>query len=173
MRRIRNLGWRLRRVGLARPAIAAVTLAAMAAFGLLVSVAAIGETPAQEVFVSNGETYTISTVTGPGGTTTVAMTKTKKGKTKIVPIRLTRTLTGPGGTESVVVAVAGPRQTLTETDRQTLTQIQTQVNTVTNIVTAPPVTVTDVQTVTDVRTITEVLTETVTETVTVTVEPPP
>jgi hypothetical protein len=82
-------------------------------------------------------TLRTETVTGPGGTTTFVVTKTKHGKIKRVPVRVLRTITGPGGTQTLSVAVAGPAITqvrnLTET--QVLTQVQPVTEVVTNVVT--------------------------------------
>lgn len=110
------------------------------------------------------------TVTGPGGTTTLAVTKTKKGKTKLVPVRVLRTVTGPGGVRTLATLVPGPvvtqRNTVTQSQTQTQTQTQTQVVTVTQF---EPVTVTSV--VNQVETV--VVTETAVVEVTVTVPPAP
>ena len=171
-------------VGSARPLkILVLSLAALAAggLGLMVAYAATPDDGlATQVLVTNGETYTVATITGPSGTTTVAVTKSKSGKTKYIPVRVTRTVDGPGETEEVFVEVAGESVVLTETDTNILAQIvkqietQTQVETqfqpvtqtqvVTDVVTQP-VTVTDVviQTVTD--TIVDIETVTVTDTV--------
>jgi hypothetical protein len=84
-------------------------------------------------------TLRTETVTGPGGTTTFVVTKTKHGKIKRVPVRVLRTVTGPGGTQTLAVPVAGPAITqvrnLTET--QVMTQIQPVTEVVTNVVTQP------------------------------------
>jgi hypothetical protein len=153
---------------------------------------------AAQVLVTNGSTMRIVTVAGPEGTTTVAVTKTKEGKTRLVPVRLLETVTGAGETETVSVAVLGPP--VTATDEQLLTQMQTLTNEVTNIrlltetsivkqtetevvTETQPVTVVVTEVVTDhlveteVETETLVATETVvdtdTVTVTETIEPPP
>jgi hypothetical protein len=179
--------------------ILVLSLAALAAggLGLMVAYAATPDDGLeQQILVTNGETYTIATVTGPSGTTTVAVAKTKEGKTKLIPVRVTRTVDGSGETEEVFVEVAGEAIILTETDTTLLTQIDTQVQTQTHVVTdvvpvtqtdvvtevvTQPVTVTEVvtdvvnHTETVVHTVTEtqVVTETVTQTVTETVPPPP
>ena len=186
------LAW-LRRAKPARVLVLSVSALAAGALGLMTAYAiSPDEGSAAQVLVTNGTTYRIATVTGPGGTTTVAITKTKEGKTKVVPVRILRTVTGPGGVESVAVQVLGPARTIT--DRQIQTQIQTQTQsrtqtqvvnqTQTNVVTEiqpTTVVVTDVQTeilrevetqhVTVLQTETVVVTETVS--VTVTVPPPP
>jgi hypothetical protein len=168
-----------------------LSVAALAAGGLgLMTAYAISpdKGSAAQVLVTNGTTYQIATVTGPGGgTTTVAVTKTKEGKTRIVPVRILDTGSGPGGTETVSVQLLGPARTVT--DRQLLTQIETQsvtrtetqvINqTQTDVVTLiepTTVVVTDVRTetvretehVTVIRTDTVVVTVTQTETVVVT-----
>jgi hypothetical protein len=187
----------LRRAKPVRVLILTVSALAAATLGLMTAYAISPEQEsAAQVLVTNGTTYRIATVTGPGGTTTVAVTKTKEGKTRIVPVRILDTVTGPGGTETVSVQVLGPARTVT--DRQLLTQIETQsvtrtetqiINqTQTDVVTQikpTTVVVTDVltQTVREVETqqvtvvdtvvVTQTETVVVTETVTVTVPPPP
>ncbi|MGH3057077.1 MAG: hypothetical protein ACRDPP_02435 [Gaiellaceae bacterium] len=166
--------------------VVVLSVAALAAGGLgLMTAYAISpdDGSAAQVLVTNGTTYQIATVTGPGGTTTVAVTKTKEGKTRIVPVRILDTVSGPGGTETVSVQLLGPARTVT--DQQLLTQIETQsvtrtetqvVNqTQTDVVTViepTTVVVTDVrtETVRDVETqvVTVVVTDTVVVTVTVT-----
>jgi hypothetical protein len=82
-------------------------------------------------------TLRTETVTGPGGTTTFVVTKTKQGKVKRVPVRVLRTVTGPGGTRTTAVAVAGPgiTQIRKTTETQVVTQIQPVTEVVTNVVT--------------------------------------
>jgi hypothetical protein len=183
------LAW-LRRARPARVLVLSVSALAAGALGLMTAYAiSPDEGSAAQVLVTNGTTYRIATVTGPGGgTTTVAITKTKEGKTKVVPVRVLRTVTGPGGVETVAVQVLGPERTIT--DRQIQTQIETQMQTQTQVVNHTQTeVVTQIQpttvVVTDVRTetvrevetqhVTVIQTETVvvTETVTVTVPPPP
>jgi hypothetical protein len=185
------LAW-LRRARPARLLVVSVSALAAGALGLMTAYAISPDVPesAAQVLVTNGTTYRIATVTGPGGTTTVAITKTKEGKTKVVPVRILRTVTGPGGVETVAVQVLGPERTVT--DREIQTQIQTQMQTQTQVVNQTQTeVVTQIQpttvVVTDVRTdivrevetqhVTVIQTETVvltaTETVTVTVPPPP
>ena len=187
----------LRRAKPVRLLILTVSALAAATLGLMTAYAISPEQEsAAQVLVSNGTTYRIATVTGPGGTTTVAVTKTKEGKTRIVPVRILDTVTGPGGMETVSVEVLGPARTVT--DRQLLTQIETQSVTETQIINQTQtdivtqiepttVIVTDVRTetvrevetqhVTVIQSETVVVTQTetvaVTETVTVTVPPPP
>jgi len=173
-----------------------LSVAALAAGGLgLMTAYAISpdDGSAAQMLVTNGTTYQIATVTGPGGATTVAVTKTKEGKTRIVPVRILDAEAGPGGTEIVSVQLLGPARTVT--DQQLLTQIETQsvtrietqiVNqTQTDVVTVvepTTVVVTDVRTetvrevdtqhVTVVQTDTVVVTVTDTETVVVTITLP-
>jgi len=84
-------------------------------------------------------TLRTETVTGPGGTTTFVVTKTKHGKITRVPVRVLRTITGPGGTQTMAVAVAGPAitQVRKTTETQVVTQIQPVTEVVTNVVTQP------------------------------------
>jgi len=155
-----------------------LSVAALAAGGLgLMTAYAISpdEGSAAQVLVTNGTTYQIATVTGPGGTTTVAVAKTNEGKTRIVPVRILDTAAGPGGTESVSVQLLGPARTVTDQQLQIVNQTQTDVVTVVEPTT---VVVTDVRTetvrevetqhVTVVQTDTVVVTVTDTETVVVT-----
>ena len=83
----------LRTPGPLRAAILSlVTLAA----GVLGLVVAYGVVPSESVAAQGrATTLRLVTVTGPEGTTTMAVTKTKQGKTKIVPVRVLRTVTGP------------------------------------------------------------------------------
>lgn len=157
--------------------ILTLSVAALAAggLGLMVAYAATPDGLDEQILVTNGQTYTIATVTGPGGTTTVAVTKTKEGKRKLIPVRITRTVDGPGDTEKVFVDVVGEPIILRETDTRLITQIATQIATQTNVITEfQPVTqtqvVTERVTETHVQTDTVVVTETVinTETVVVT-----
>jgi hypothetical protein len=80
-------------------------------------------------------TLRTETVTGPGGTTTFVVTKTKQGKVKRLPVRVLRTVTGPGGTRTTAVAVAGPAITQTQVRKTTDTQVVTQIQPVTEVVT--------------------------------------
>lgn len=173
----------LRRAKPVRVVVLSVATLAAGGLGLMTAYAVSpDEGSAAQVLVTNGTTYQIATVTGPGGTTTVAVTKTKGGQTRVVPVRILDTVAGRGDTETVSVQMLGPARTVT--DQQLLTQIETQsvtrvetqvVNqTQTDVVTVvEPVTVVDPTTVfvTDVRTETvrEVDTQVVTVTVTDTV----
>jgi hypothetical protein len=180
--------------GSARPVkVLVLSLATLAAggLGLMVAYAATPDDGlATQVLVTNGETYTVATITGPEGTRTVAITKTKTGKTKYIPVRITSTVDGPGDTEEVFVEVAGESVVLTETETNILAQIIKQIETETQVVTQPvtqtdvvttvvtqPVTVTETvnhtETFVDIRTVTETVTVTETETVTTTVTEPP
>jgi hypothetical protein len=107
-------------------------------------------------------TLRTETITGPGGTTTFVVTKTKQGKIKRVPVRVLRTVTGPGGTRTTAVAVAGPAVTQTQVRKTTETQVVTQVQPVTEVVT---------NVVTQSETV--VVTTTVVLEVTTTLPPPP
>jgi hypothetical protein len=155
----------------ARPVrILTLSLAALAAggLGLMVAYAATPDGLDEQILVTNGETYTIATVTGAGGTTTVAVAKTKEGKRKLIPVRVTRTVDGPGDTEKVFVDVVGEPIVLRETDTRLITQIATQVATQTDVETQfQPVTQTQVVTETHVVTESETKTDTVVVTETV------
>jgi hypothetical protein len=105
-------------------------------------------------------TLRTETVTGPGGTTTFVVTKTKHGKIKRVPVRVLRTVTGPGGTRTMSVAVAGPAITQTQVRKTTETQVVTQIQPVTEVVT-------------NVVTQSETVVVTTTIEVTTTLPPPP
>jgi hypothetical protein len=153
-----------------RPARVLILSLAMLATGGLGLMVAYAVSPADEVLapvlVTNGQTVRLVTVTGPGGTKTLAVTRTKRGKTKLVPVRVLRTVTGPGGTRTTAVQVAGPaiteRQVVTQLQQTTKTQVVTQVE---------PVTVVMTNVVTQSDTV--VVTETVVVEVTTTVPSPP
>jgi hypothetical protein len=136
-------------VGSARPLkILVLSVATLTAggLGLMVAYAATPDDGlATQVLVTNGETYTVATITGPEGTRTVAITKTKTGKTKYIPVRITSTVDGSGDTEEVFVEVAGESVVLTETETDILAQIVKQIETQTQVVTQP-VTQTQVET---------------------------
>jgi hypothetical protein len=166
----------------------AISLATLTAGGLGL-MAAYAISPDEEVTLvgANGKTLSIATITGPGGTTTVAVTKTKEGKIKYVPVRVLRTIAEDGSTRTVALQVTGPALTVTNGHTVTGPTKTTMVtNTLTNTQTSTLV-VTDVQTVTQTDTVVVPVTETVTqnqtvvdtvtvvvtETVTVTVPPPP
>jgi hypothetical protein len=152
----------LRRARPVRVLVLSVAALAAGALGLMTAYAVSPDQgSAAQVLVTNGTTYQIATVTGPGGgTTTVAVTKTKEGQTRIVPVRILETESGPGGTETVSVEVLGPSRTVT--DQQLLTQIETQsvTRTETQVVNQ---TQTDVVTLTEPTTVvvTDVRTETI------------
>jgi hypothetical protein len=170
----------LRRATPVRVLVLSVSALAAGTLGLVTAYAiSPDDGSAAQVLVTNGTTYHIATVTGPGGTTTVAVTKTKEGSTRVVPVRILDTLTGPGGTETVSVQVLGPARTVT--DQQVLTQIETQsvtktetqvINqTQTDVVTQiqpTTVVVTDVRTETVREVETQQVTVTLTDTVVVT-----
>jgi hypothetical protein len=151
----------LRRARPVRVLVLSVAALAAGALGLMTAYAVSPDQgSAAQVLVTNGTTYQIATVTGPGGTTTVAVTKTKEGQTRIVPVRILETESGRGGTETVSVEVLGPSRTVT--DQQLLTQIETQsvTRTETQVVNQ---TQTDVVTLTEPTTVvvTDVRTETI------------
>ena len=102
----------------------------------------------------------------------MAVTRTKEGITKVVPVRVLRTVTGPEGVSTI--AVTGPSLTDTEVTTQVRHSTQTQVlhNTETSVVTVTqPVTVVETDVVTQPETV--VLTDTVVVTETETVIVPP
>jgi hypothetical protein len=129
-------------------ALAAGTLGLVTAYAI-----SPDDGPDAQVLVTNGTTYSIATVTGPGGTTTVAVTKTKEGKTKF--LRILESVTGPAGTETVSVQVLGPTRTtrvvVTDVRTETVREVETQ-----------EVTVTQTDTVVVTQTETVVVTETIT-----------
>jgi hypothetical protein len=115
----------LRRAKPVRLLVLSVSALAAGTLGLMVAYAiSPDQGSAAQVLVSNGTTYTVTTVTGPGGTRTVAVAKTKKGEVRVVPVRILDTVTGPGGVETVSVQALGPVRTVK--DLETLTQILTQ-----------------------------------------------
>jgi hypothetical protein len=118
-----------------------LTLVMLAAGGLGLTLAyavAPGEDLGGQILRAS-RTLRTETVTGPGGTTTFVVTRTKHGKIKRVPVRVLRTITGPGGTQTLSVAVAGPAitQVRKTTETQVVTQIQPETVVVTNVVTQP------------------------------------
>jgi len=154
-------GLSLATLRISRPTqVVMLSVAALAAggLGLMVAYAVAPDEEAGSALVTGGGTPRLLTVTGPGGITTVAVTKTKQGKTKLVPVRILRTITGPGGTRTVAVEVLGPP--ITVTDVRVVTR-------------ARPVTVVQTNVITDVVTNSEtvVVTETVTVGVTITLPP--
>jgi len=158
----------LRTPGPLRAAILSVAALATGVLGLVVAYAVVP----QESVAAQDHGLQLVTITGPGGTRTVAVTRTKAGTTKLVPVRVFRTVTGPEGVSTI--AVTGPSLTDTEMVTQvrnsTLTHIlhetQTSVVTVTQ-----PVTVTETQVVTQAETVVVTDTVVVTETETVVVPP--
>ena len=146
------------------PLRAVILSAAALAAGVLGLVVAYAVVP-QEGAAAEGNrgTMRLVTITGPGGTTTLAVTKTKGGNTKYVPVRL-RTVTGPGGVSTLSFVVTGPAvtNTLIRHDSETQTVQSTQTEVVTQ-----PVTVVETDVVTQTETVTIV------ETTTVTVPPSP
>jgi hypothetical protein len=146
----------------ARVLVLSLAMLATGGLGLMVAYAvAPEEEVAAQVLTVNGRTVRITTVTGPGGTTTFAVTTTRQGKAKLVPVRILRTVTGPGGTRILAVPVTH-QQVVTQVHQNTETQVVTQVEPVT-------VVVTDV--VTQLETV--VVTDTVVVEVTTTVGPGP
>ncbi len=146
------------------PLRAALLSTAALAAGVLGLVVAYGVVPGESGAAQQASTLRLVTVTGPEGTTTLAITKTKEGKTKLVPVRVLRTVTGPGGVSTLSIAVARPA----------ITQIRdhTQTQVVEKTVTEEK-TVTDVVTQTQVEPVTVVVTETVVIEVTVSGPPGP
>ena len=122
-----------------RPLILSLVMLAAGALGLVLAyLVAPGEDVGAQL-VRASRSLRIETVTGPGGTTTFVVTKTKNGKTKRVPVRIFRTITDEGGIRTVAVQVAGPgaTQTVTQVHQNTETKVVTVVEpvTVTNVVT--------------------------------------
>jgi hypothetical protein len=116
-----------------RPLILSLVMLAAGGLGLTLAYAvAPGEDLGGQMLRAS-RTLRTETVTGPGGTTTFVVTKTKQGKTKRVPVRVLRTVTGPGGTQTLSVAVAGPG--VTQIRKTTETQVVTQIEPVTEVVT--------------------------------------
>jgi hypothetical protein len=128
----------LRTPGLLRAVILSLAALATGVLGLVVAYAVIPQEGSAAPQLS-GRTIQLLTVTGPEGTTTLAVTKTKRGKTKLVPVRVLRTVTGPGGVSTVAIAVAGAAVTqkdvVTQIHQSTQTQVVTQVEPVTVVVT--------------------------------------
>ena len=154
----------VRTPGPLRAVILSIAALATGVLGLVVAYAVVPqESVAAQV---NGSTVRLVTVTGPEGTTTLAVTKTKQGKTKLVPIRVLRTVTGPGGVRTLSIAVTGPA--VTDTDVVTQIHQHTQTEVVTEV---QPVTVVVTDVVTQPETV--VVTETVVVEVTTTVTAPP
>ena len=153
------------------PVRAAILSAATLAAGVLGLVVAYAVVP-QEGAAAQDDGTRLVTITGPGGTRTVAITRTREGKTKVVPVRVLRTVTGPGGVSTI--AVTGPSLTNTEIVTQIRNHTQTHVlhDTETSVVTVTqPVTVVETEVVTQPETV--VVTDTVVVTETETVVAPP
>jgi hypothetical protein len=152
------------------PLRAVILSAATLATGVLGVLVAYAVVPQESAAAQDG--VQLVTITGPGGTRTVAVTRTKEGITKVVPVRVLRTVTGPEGVSTI--AVTGPSLTDTEVITQVRHSTQTQVlhNTETSVVTVTqPVTVVETDVVTQSETV--VLTDTVVVTETETVIVPP
>jgi Rho termination factor, N-terminal domain len=159
----------LRTPGFLRALILSLAALATGVLGLVVAYAVVPQegTAAAQL---NGRSVKLLTVTGPGGTTTLAVTKTKRGKTKLVPVRVLRTVTGPGGVSTLAIAVAGAA--VTERDVVTQKDVVTQIHqsTQTQVVTqVEPVTVVVTDVVTQPETV--IVTQTVVVEVTTTVPP--
>ena len=168
----------LRTPGPLRAAVLSVAALATGVLGLVVAYAVVP----QESVAADDNAVRLVTITGPGGTRTVAVTRTKEGKTKLVPVRVLRTVTGPGGVSTI--AVTGPSLTDTEILTQVQHSTQTHVlhdtetsvvhDTETSVVTVTEpvmVTVTETNVVTQPETV--VVTDTVVVTETETVVLPP
>jgi hypothetical protein len=115
---------------------------AMLAAGVLGLTLAYAVAPGEDLggqILRASRTLRTETVTGPGGTTTFVVTKTKNGKVKRVPVRVLRTITGPGGTQTRAVEVAGPAitQIRKTTETQVVTHVEPVTEVVTNVVTQP------------------------------------
>jgi hypothetical protein len=166
-----------RLVGLLRtpgPMRAAILSAAAVATGVLGLVVAYAVVPQEGVAAQDNGVVQLVTITGPGGTRTVAVTRTKAGTTKIVPVRILRTVTGPEGVSTI--AVTGPSLTdteiLTEVHHSTQTHVVHDTETSVSVVTVTePVVVTETHVVTQPETV--VVTDTVVVTETETVVAPP
>jgi hypothetical protein len=149
----------------ARYVVLAVAALAAGGLGLMVAYAATSGRAASsyDLFVTNGETFTIMTVTGPSGPETVAVRRTKEGKLKLVPVRVLRTVTEEGGTREVEVAVEGPAYTVSVTETESLAEVITEAVTETQIATQVE---TQVETQIETEIINHVETQVVTEVVT-------
>jgi hypothetical protein len=89
-------------VALRRPIhVRAITLSiaalATGGLGLLAALAIASEDDLRTRLFTAGQPVRIATVTGPGGTTTVALARTKGGETRTVPVRVVRTLPAQSG----------------------------------------------------------------------------
>jgi hypothetical protein len=156
------------------PLRAAILSAAALATGILGLVVAYAVVP-QEGAAAQDNGLRLVTITGPGGTRTVAVTRTKAGATKLVPVRVFRTVTGPEGVSTVAVTGAALTDTQIVTQVRNSTQTHVLHDTETSVVTVTvtqPVTVVETAVVTQPETVVVTDTVVVTETETV-VAPPP
>ena len=85
------------------PLRAVILSAATLATGVLGVLVAYAVVPQESAAAQDG--VQLVTITGPGGTRTVAVTRTKEGITKVVPVRVLRTVTGPEGVSTIAVTV--------------------------------------------------------------------
>jgi hypothetical protein len=143
-----------------RSFILSLVILAAGGLGLTLAYAVVPGEDLDAPVLRASRTLRTETVTGPGGTTTFVVTRTKHGKINRVPVRVLRTVTGPGGTRTL--AVAGPAITQTQVRKTTETQVVTQIQPVTEVVT---------NVVTQSETV--VVTTTVVVEVTTTLPPPP
>jgi hypothetical protein len=123
----------LRRPTLARALLLPLTVVAAGALGLLVAIEIAPRENLDAQALLTGQPIGLETVTSPGGETTVALVRTKEGKTGLAPVRVIRTITGPGRGEP-----------LTSVRQLSETEVVTSVEPVTVVVTKPQeVTVTE------------------------------
>jgi hypothetical protein len=114
----------LRRPIPVRPLALSLAVVAAGVFGLLAALAIASDEDLQAQLLTAGQPVRIATVTGPGGATTVALARTRDGKTRMVPVRIVRTVTGSS------------REALrTEVRQLTETEVVTRVEPVTVVVT--------------------------------------
>ena len=161
---------RLRTPGPLRAAILSAAALATGVLGLVVAYAVVPD----EGAAAQDNGLRLVTITGPGGTRTVAVTRTKAGATKLVPVRVFRTVTGPEGVSTVAVTGAALTDTQIVTQVRNSTQTHVLHDTETSVVTVTvtqPVTVVETAVVTQPETV--VVTDTVVVTVTETVVAPP
>jgi hypothetical protein len=93
------------------------------ALGLLVAIEIAPGENLDAQAVLTGQPIGLTTVTGPGGRMTVALTRTKDGETRLTPVRVIRTVTGPSG---------AALQTQTLSDTEVVTTIEPVTVVVTN-----------------------------------------
>lgn len=159
---------RLRTPGPLRAAILSAAALATGVLGLVVAYAVVPD----EGAAAQDNGLRLVTITGPGGTRTVAVTRTKAGATKLVPVRVFRTVTGPEGVSTVAVTGAALTDTQIVTQVRNSTQTHVLHDTETSVVTVTqPVTVVETAVVTQPETV--VVTDTVVVTETETVVAPP